>query len=154
METNIAIQNIRKKLGLSQEQMAERLFVTRQAVSRWENGETKPNIESLKLISKEFNVTINQLLNLPENTVCQSCGMPLKCIEDFGSDIDGGLNIDYCKYCFQKGYFTHERTIDEMIESNLKFLEEYNAANNLSYSIEEAREELSRYLATLKRWNR
>lgn len=45
--------------------MAERLMVTRQAVSRWENGETQPNTETLKLLSREFHVSVNTLLGAP-----------------------------------------------------------------------------------------
>lgn len=152
METKNIIAEIRKKNGLTQDEMASKLFVTRQAVSRWENGETTPNIEALKLISKEFDVSVNMLLNLPENSVCQSCGMPLKDLDDFGTEAESEVNVDYCKYCFQKGYFTHDRTIDEMVESNLRFLQEYNKETGSTYTPEQARTELKRYLATLKRW--
>lgn len=58
METRDIIKKLREKNGLTQEQMAERLMISRQAVSRWENGETQPDTESLKLLSKEFNVSI------------------------------------------------------------------------------------------------
>ena len=54
METKDIIFELRTKKGLSQEELAEKIFVTRQAVSRWENGETVPNTETLKLLSKEF----------------------------------------------------------------------------------------------------
>ena len=54
METKDIILELRTKKGLSQEELAEKIFVTRQAVSRWENGETIPNTETLKLLSKEF----------------------------------------------------------------------------------------------------
>lgn len=47
--------------GLSQDALARKVMVTRQAVSRWENGETVPNTETLKLLSKEFDVSINTL---------------------------------------------------------------------------------------------
>jgi transcriptional regulator with XRE-family HTH domain len=47
--------------------MAGRLFVTRQAVSRWENGETMPNIDTLKLISAEFGILIDNLLGADRN---------------------------------------------------------------------------------------
>lgn len=57
--------------------MAQKVFVTRQAVSRWENGETVPNTETLKLLSKAFNVSINTLLGEPQKLICQCCGMPL-----------------------------------------------------------------------------
>ena len=50
METKDIILELRTKHGLSQEELAEKVFVTRQAVSRWENGETIPNTETLKMI--------------------------------------------------------------------------------------------------------
>ena len=51
METKDIILELRTKKGLSQDELAEKIFVTRQAVSRWENGETTPNTETLKLLS-------------------------------------------------------------------------------------------------------
>lgn len=152
METSKKIIEIRKKEGLSQEEMASKLFVTRQAVSRWENNETTPNVDTLKLISKKFNISLDELLDLPSKPVCQSCGMLLKKAEDFGTNTDEGVSPDYCTYCFQKGHFSHERTIDEMVESNLKFLNEYNAETNSSYTPDQARIKLKQYLTTLKRW--
>ena len=59
------ILELHKKRGLSQDELATKVMVTRQAVSRWENGETIPNMETLKLLSKEFNVSINKLLGEP-----------------------------------------------------------------------------------------
>ena len=73
-----AIKTLREKHGLSQDQLAERVMVTRQAVSRWENGETQPNTDTLKLLSKEFDVSINTLLGSPRQLRCQCCGMPLE----------------------------------------------------------------------------
>lgn len=52
METKDIILELRAKNGLSQDELADRVFVTRQAVSRWENGETTPNTETLKLLPK------------------------------------------------------------------------------------------------------
>ena len=52
METKDILLELRTKKGYSQEELAEKIFVTRQAVSRWENGETIPNTETLKLLSK------------------------------------------------------------------------------------------------------
>ena len=49
MDTKDIILDLRTKKGLSQEELADKVFVTRQAVSRWENGETIPNIETLNL---------------------------------------------------------------------------------------------------------
>lgn len=56
METKDVILELRTKRGLSQDDLAEKVMVTRQAVSRWENGETVPNTDTLKLLSKEFDV--------------------------------------------------------------------------------------------------
>lgn len=50
METKDIILELRNKAGLSQDELAEKVFVTRQAVSRWENGETTPNTETLNLV--------------------------------------------------------------------------------------------------------
>ena len=52
METKDIFYKLRIKKGLSQEELAEKVFVSRQAVSRWETGETIPNIDTLKLLSK------------------------------------------------------------------------------------------------------
>ena len=77
MDTQNVIYQLRTKSGLSQDELAEKAFVTRQAVSRWENGETVPNTETLKILSRLFNVSINTLLGSPHKLICQCCGMPL-----------------------------------------------------------------------------
>lgn len=74
METKEMILKLRKSLDLSQDEFAGRLFVTRQAVSRWENGDTIPNTETLKLIAETFQVSVDYLLGHPAR-LCQSCGM-------------------------------------------------------------------------------
>ncbi|SCZ77826.1 helix-turn-helix transcriptional regulator [Pseudobutyrivibrio xylanivorans] len=51
MSTQEVLLELRTKNGLSQDELAEKVFVTRQAVSRWENGDTVPNTETLKLLS-------------------------------------------------------------------------------------------------------
>ena len=61
MEPKEILLELRTKHGLSQEQLAEKVCVTRQAVSRWETGETVPNTETLKLLSKLFDVSINTI---------------------------------------------------------------------------------------------
>ena len=71
MKTKDILYELRTKNGLSQEALADKLYVTRQAVSRWENGETVPNTETLKLLSKMFDVSINTLLGAPRKLVCQ-----------------------------------------------------------------------------------
>ena len=54
MEIQGILKNLREKNNLTQEQLAERVQVTRQAVSRWETGETQPNTDTLKLLSRVF----------------------------------------------------------------------------------------------------
>ena len=71
METKNIIFELRTKNGLSQDELAKKLYVTRQAVSRWETGETVPNIETLKRLSKLFDVSINTLLGSPRKLICQ-----------------------------------------------------------------------------------
>ena len=63
MKLGDKIQKLRKDLKLSQEQLAEKIDVTRQTISNWELGETSPNPEQLKLLSKALNVSIDELLN-------------------------------------------------------------------------------------------
>ena len=65
METRQVILQLRTAKGLSQEELAAKVYVTRQAVSRWETGETVPNTETLKLLSQLFDVSINTLLGQP-----------------------------------------------------------------------------------------
>lgn len=63
MEFNEKLQALRKQKGLTQEELAAQLFVSRTAVSKWESGRGYPNIDSLKAISKFFSVTIDELLS-------------------------------------------------------------------------------------------
>ena len=107
MNTKDILLQLRTTKGLSQEQLAEQVFVTRQAVSRWETGETTPNTETLKLLSKLYDVSINTLLGAPRQLVCQCCGMPL---EDkiTSREPDGSFNEEYCKWCYSGGEFKYE----------------------------------------------
>ena len=105
METKDIIYELRTKKGLSQEELAEKVFVTRQAVSRWENGETIPNIDTLKLLSKLFDVSINTLLGSPRELLCQCCGMPLE-DSTTSRETDGNFNEKYCKWCYSGGEYT------------------------------------------------
>ena len=63
MEFSEKLQELRKNKGLTQEELAEILYVSRTAVSKWESGRGYPNIDSLKEISKFFEVTIDDLLS-------------------------------------------------------------------------------------------
>lgn len=63
MEFNVKLQQLRKQKGLTQEELAQALFVSRTAVSKWESGRGYPNIDSLKAIAKHFSVTVDELLS-------------------------------------------------------------------------------------------
>ena len=63
MEFNEKLQNIRRQKGLTQEELANRLYVSRTAISKWESGRGYPNIDSLKRIATLFSVTVDELLS-------------------------------------------------------------------------------------------
>lgn len=126
--------------------MAERLMVTRQAVSRWENGETQPNTETLKLLSSEFNVSINTLLGSPRQLICQCCGMPLNEDTIISREKDGSYNEDYCKWCYDKGEFVYKTK-----ESLLDYLVE-QMPNPENLSAEDRRSQFDSCLSQLKHW--
>ncbi|MGM9600850.1 MAG: helix-turn-helix domain-containing protein, partial [Faecousia sp.] len=104
MNTKDVIYQLRTRSGLSQDALAEKVFVTRQAVSRWETGETVPNTETLKLLSQLFDVSINTLLGSPRKLICQCCGMPLD-DSTISKETDGDFNEEYCKWCYADGEF-------------------------------------------------
>ncbi|MBO4555875.1 MAG: helix-turn-helix domain-containing protein [Elusimicrobiales bacterium] len=144
MDTKDIIRELRIKKSLSQESLAEKIFVTRQAVSRWENGETVPNTEMLKQLSKFFDVSINTLLGSPRELRCQCCGMPL---EDSltSKEKDGFFNEEYCKWCYADGEYTYDN-MDELIEVCVK-----NMAND-KFSPEQARAYMKDILPKLNYW--
>lgn len=145
METKIVIFELRTKHGLSQDELAEKVFVTRQAVSRWETGETVPNTETLKLLSKVFDVSINTLLGSPRQLFCQCCGMPL---EDsiISKENNGEFNEDYCKWCYTEGKFVYQSK-----EDLLDYLVE-NMPNPENLQDEERRIAFDSFLSQLKHW--
>lgn len=146
MDTKEVLLKLRTKFGFSQDELAEKLFVTRQAVSRWENGDTVPNTETLKLLSKLYNVSINTLLGSPRELICQCCGMPLE-DEIISREKDGFMNEDYCKWCYADGNYMYS-DMDDLIDVCVK-----NMANE-EHSEKEVREYLLRTLPKLDYWKR
>ena len=147
METKNVILELRTKKGLSQDELAGKVMVTRQAVSRWENGETVPNTETLKLLSKEFGVSINTLLGAPRKLICQCCGMPLEDEEIISHDSDGTLNEDYCKWCYADGTYTYSN-MDDLIAVCVK-----NMVNE-NFTEEKVRAYMKELLPKLDYWKR
>ena len=146
MEIKDILRNLRESHHLTQDQMAERVMVSRQAVSRWENGETQPNTDTLKLLSKEFDVSINTLLGSPRQLICQCCGMPLNEDGMISRELDGSFNEDYCKWCYTDGAFAYESKhglIDYLIS---------HMPNPENTPDEVRRSQYNQYLSQLKHW--
>ena len=146
MNAKDVLLELRTKHGLSQDELAEKVFVTRQAVSRWENGETTPNTDTLKLLSRLFDVSINTLLGEPRKLICQCCGMPL---EDaiISREKDGSLNEDYCKWCYADGTYTYSN-MDDLIDVCIGHMV------NESFSEQQARLYMKQTLPKLDYWKR
>lgn len=89
---------------------------------------------------------------MKEMNFCQSCGMPIETEEMKGTNKDGGKCGDYCTYCYKDGEFTQNMTMDEMIELNLKFIDEWKTESGEELTIDKAREQLNLFMPTLKRW--
>ena len=144
MEFQEVFAQLRQRTGLSQSEVAERLFVTRQAVSRWERGETIPEVETLQALSRLFGVSINTLLGSPEKLICQCCGMPL---EDsiLSREPDGTPNQDYCQWCYADGEFAY---------TDLNALIDFCAGHMASpaWPEDQVRAYLQATLPTLKHW--
>ena len=121
-------------------------FVTRQAVSRWENGETTPNIDTLKLLSKLYDVSINTLLGAPRQLVCQCCGMPLE-DSTLSQENDGSFNEEYCKWCYSGGEFKYS-SMEQLID----FCVEHMANEN--WSAEQVRAHMEAVVPHLNRWKK
>lgn len=146
MNTKDIIFKLRTESGMSQDELAAKVFVTRQAVSRWETGETVPNTDTLKLLSQVFDVSINTLLGSPRKLVCQCCGMPLD-DEIISHNHDGTLNENYCKWCYADGTYTYS-DMDDLIDVCAK-----NMANE-DVTEQQAREYLKDLLPRLDYWKR
>jgi len=79
-----------------------------------------------------------------ENKIfCQSCGMPMSKDTDFGTDIGGVKNDDYCVYCYKDGKFTEDVTMDAMIERRLRHYKEFR---------EEVKKEEGNFIRRITEW--
>ena len=146
MEIKDVIFTLRTTKGLSQDELAEKIYVTRQAVSRWENGETTPNTETLKLLLALFDVSINTLLGAPRQLICQCCGMPLE-DGNISREKDGVFNEQYCKWCYADGEYTYN-DMDELID----FCAAHMA--NEQFTGEQVRAYMREMLPKLNYWKR
>ncbi len=146
METKEILYDLRIKNGLSQEALAQKVFVTRQAVSRWETGETIPGTDTLKLLSELFGVSIDTLLGSSRRKICQCCGMPLE--EDIISrEKNGAPNEQYCKWCYADGEYIYS-DLDDLIDVCVQHM------RSPEHSDEEVRRYLKETLPQLDYWKR
>lgn len=137
---------VRKEKQMTQKDLADKLFVSDKTVSKWERGDTVPNTETLKLLSKLYNVSINTLLGSPRELICQCCGMPLE-DEIISREKDGFMNEDYCKWCYADGNYMYS-DMDDLIDVCVKNM------TNEEHSEKEVREYLLRTLPKLDYWKR
>lgn len=137
---------LRRERGLTQEDLAKKLFITRQAVSRWETGETAPGIDMTKLIAVTLGVPVTELLEMPEH-YCQSCGMMFTAPDQHGHEADGTEVEDFCRWCYDDGAYTYETTMEDMIEDCAPRM-----AEAMDWTVDESASLLGAVLPTLKRW--
>ena len=146
MVTCEILKDLREKHHLTQEELAERVLVTRQAVSRWETGETQPNTDTLKLLSREYDVSINTLLGSPRQLFCQCCGMPMNEDQLISRDPEGFFDEDYCKWCYADGKFTYESK-DKLLDYLIAHM-----PNPEGLPDADRRSQYDAWLSGLKRW--
>lgn len=143
------IVQLRQEAALTQDELAKRLNVTRQAVSKWERGQAEPDIDTLKALAESLGVAVSVLLDLPDGSSwCQSCGMPLANEESLGTEADGSPSSKYCIYCYKDGHFTYECTMDEMVDICV----EHMVFPGSAFTVETARTHIKELLPQLERW--
>ena len=86
-------------------------------------------------------------MNSEEMIHCQSCGMPLTGKEMLGTEKDGSASEDFCKYCYEKGEFLEEMTMEDMINFCVP-----TVAEHLSIDEKEAKQQMEEFFPSLKRW--
>lgn len=146
MKTQKILQQLRTSRGLSQDALAEKLHVTRQAVSRWETGATLPGIDTLRQLSDFFGVSIHTLLGEPFRLVCQCCGMPMEEDSVLSREPDGAINEAYCKWCYADGQFTYS-TMEQLLDYLLAHMPDPE-----HLPPQERRAQFAQYLSQLRHW--
>lgn len=83
-----------------------------------------------------------------DKKICQSCGMPITSDEQLGTNKDGSINNDYCKYCYENGEFIDKVSMEEYIDMCSQYGAQAGMIND------EMRKHCTELFPTLKRWNR
>lgn len=99
MEFHEKLQELRKQKGLTQEQLAQQLYVSRAAVSKWESGRGYPNLDSLKALAKFYSVTIDELLS-GEEVLTIAEEDQKRHTRSFRNQVFGLLDLSACAYLF------------------------------------------------------
>ena len=147
MSIGETISAAREAQGMTQSDLAGKVFVTRQAVSRWETGATTPGVDMCKLLAAALNMPVTRLLEMPPEPCCQSCSLPLGKETDYGAEADGTKSEEYCTWCYPDGSFTGEESLDAFIEHSAPYM-----AKAAGISEDEAVSYLAVVLPTLGRW--
>jgi len=130
MEFNEKLQELRKQKGLTQEELAQVLYVSRAAVSKWESAKGYPNIESLKALAKFFSVTIDELLSGEEVLdIAQKDSKEKE--KNFCDLVFGLLDISVLMFCFLPVF--GQRTEGIVNEVSLMGLNGINPFIKISY---------------------
>ena len=147
MSIGEVISAAREAQGMTQSDLAGKVLVTRQAVSRWETGVTTPGVDMCKLLAGALDLPVTRLLEMPPEPCCQSCALPLSNETDYGAESDGTKSEEYCTWCYPDESFTGEESLDAFIEHNAPYV-----AEGIGISRDEAVSYLAVVLPTLKRW--
>ena len=83
-----------------------------------------------------------------DKKICQSCGMPITSDEQLGTNKDGSINNDYCKYCYENGEFIDKVSMEEYID----MCSQYGAQTGMTN--DEMRKLCTELFPTLKRWKK
>jgi hypothetical protein len=73
-------------------------------------------------------------------------------MHESGTNSDGTPSLEYCIHCFRDGVFTRDVTMEEMLETNLKYLDHWNEETGNNLTVEQARPLLREFLSSLRRW--
>lgn len=127
MELNEKLQQLRKQKGFTQEELAEKLYVSRTAISKWESGRGYPSIDSLKAISKLFGISIDELLSSEELMSIAETEQNEK--TNRMRDLFYGTLDCMAAMMFVLPFFGERKTEEEMIRSvsllELSYLQDY-----------------------------
>ena len=148
MSIGQVIKVVREERGLTQSQFAHELFVTQQALSRWEKGTAEPSIDMIRLISTRFEVPMARLMEMPDNGFAkESCAMPFyrrKTMAPNRMEREARLY----SYCYDDGVFLQDyANSDELIAACAPMM-----AESCHISVEQAEDCMSALLPNLKRW--